>query len=372
MREVLRPGHFPAHEHAPGGVQPRGHVEAGRQGGAGGGLVPREELGGGAGAGPEPGDFRGGGGILFVPSFAGMLPVASPRLLRPRPVVSRLAPTPSGYLHLGNAVNFVLTWLLTRQAEGRLHLRIDDLDRARLRPAYLDNIFRVIDWLGIDYDHGPTGPDDFLRHHSQLLHLPAYNAVLRRLAQQPGLVQASQRTRTGGPEAPVALETPGAAWRAQVPTGTIIPLADAWQGNASVPLGALMPDFVVRKKDGVAAYQVASVVDDLRLGTTLIVRGLDLQPSTAAQLWLAGQLSETAAFNAARVRFCHHALLTDAAGQKLSKSQQRPLDAGILGQSQGRRAVYEAVSQLLKLPRDASQSLRALQDHLRATPFPSR
>ena len=87
------------------------------------------------------------------------------------PVVSRLAPTPSGYLHLGNAVNFVLTWLLTRQAGGVLHLRIDDLDRARLRPAYLENIFRVIDWLGLDYDHGPTGPDDFLRHHSQLHHL---------------------------------------------------------------------------------------------------------------------------------------------------------------------------------------------------------
>ncbi|WP_460503336.1 glutamate--tRNA ligase family protein, partial [Hymenobacter agri] len=118
------------------------------------------------------------------------------------PVVSRLAPTPSGFLHLGNAVNFVLTWLLTRRAGGTLHLRIDDLDRARLRPAYLDNIFRVIDWLGIDYDHGPTGPDDFLRHHSQLLHLPEYNRVLRRLAQQPGLVQASQRTRTSGSDTP--------------------------------------------------------------------------------------------------------------------------------------------------------------------------
>ena len=170
------------------------------------------------------------------------------------PVVSRLAPTPSGYLHLGNAVNFVLTWLLTRQAGGTLHLRIDDLDRARVRPAYLDNILRVIDWLGIDYDCGPTGPDNFLRHHSQLLHLPEYNRVLRRLAQQPGLVQASPRTRTGGPEAAVPLETPGAAWRAHVPASTEIRFADAWQGETAVPLAALMPDFVIRKKDGVAAY----------------------------------------------------------------------------------------------------------------------
>ncbi len=292
------------------------------------------------------------------------------------PVVSRLAPTPSGYLHLGNAVNFVLTWLLTRQvvpgrAGGVLHLRIDDLDRARLRPVYLDNIFRVINLLGLDYDHGPTGPDDFLRHYSQLLHLPEYNRVLRRLAQQPGLVQASQRSRTGGPEAPVPLDTPGAAWRVRVPAATNMPFADAWQGSTNVPLGALMPDFVIRKKDGVAAYQVASVVDDLRLGTTLMVRGLDLQPSTAAQLWLASQLSETAAFNASHIQFFHHPLLTNAAGQKLSKSQQLPLDAGVLGQKDGKRAVFQVVAGLLQLPADASESLPLLQQCFSETPFAS-
>ena len=298
-------------------------------------------------------------------------------------MVSRLAPTPSGYLHLGNAVNFVLTWLLTRQvvpgrAGGILHLRIDDLDRARLRPAYLDNIFRVIDWLGIDYDHGPTGPDDFLRHYSQLLHLPAYNAVLRRLAllstnQLPGLVRASTRSRTNAADTAVPLDTLGAAWRAHVPPGTTVYFPDAWQGPTAVPLAALMLDFVVRKKDGVAAYQVASVVDDLRLGTTLVVRGLDLQPSTAAQLWLAGQLSETAAFNAVRLQFFHHPLLMDAAGQKLSKSQQLPLDAGIMAQQQGQQAVFQAVATLLKLPAAAAESLRTLQQHLPSVklPFPS-
>ena len=288
-----------------------------------------------------------------------------------QPVVSRLAPTPSGYLHLGNAVNFVLTWLLTRQAGGMLHLRIDDLDRARLRPAYLANIFRVIDWLGIDYDHGPSGPDDFLRHHSQLLHLPEYNRVLRRLALVPGLLQASQRTRTSSSDAPAPLETPGAAWRALVSANTEVRFPDGWQGGTCVPLGALMPDFVVRKKDGVAAYQVASVVDDLRLGTTLIVRGLDLQPSTAAQLWLAGQLSETAAFNAPRIQFYHHLLLTNEAGQKLSKSQQLPFDAGILAQHQGRQAVFETVAELLELPFEAAESLAMLQQALNTvSPIP--
>ncbi len=284
------------------------------------------------------------------------------------PVVSRLAPTPSGLLHLGNAVNFVLTWLRTRQAGGVLHLRIDDLDRARLRRPYLDNIFRVIDWLGLDYDYGPTGPDDFLRHYSQLLYLPEYNAVLRRLAQRPGLVQASTRSRTTGAAPllaslapPETLDTPGAAWRARVPAGTEIHFTDGQQGLTTVLLAALMPDFIIRKKDGVAAYQVASVVDDLRLGTTLIVRGLDLQASTAAQLWLAAQLSETAAFNTAQIQFQHHPLLANAAGRKLSKSQPAAGETGILGAPGGPTVVYRAVAGLLGLPAEAGESLQTLR-----------
>jgi glutamyl-tRNA synthetase len=290
----------------------------------------------------------------------------------PLPPTGRLAPTPSGYLHLGNAVNFVLTWLLVRQRGGQLHLRIDDLDRARLRRPYLDNIFRVIDWLGIDYDHGPAGPDEFLRHHSQLLHLPAYNAALRRLAQQPGLLAASQRTRTNPAGAPAALTTPGVAWRAQVPAATTIAWADEGQGATQVALGAAMPDFVVRKKDAVAAYQLASVVDDLRLGTTLIVRGLDLLPSTAAQLWLAGQLAEMHGFTAERIRFFHHDLLTDAAGHKLSKSTQASTDQGVLGLPGGPAEVYRAVARLLGLPPEAGASLADLQAALKGVTGNSR
>jgi glutamyl-tRNA synthetase len=272
----------------------------------------------------------------------------------PAPVVGRLAPTPSGYLHLGNAVNFVLTWLLVRRAGGTLHLRIDDLDRARLRRPYLDNIFRVIDWLGIDYDHGPSGPDDFLRHHSQLLHLPEYNRVLRRLAQQPGLVYATRRSRTS-PAEPVPLEAPGAAWRVRVPAEVYV--AGAAVSETRVPLAAVMPDFIIRKKDSVAAYQVASIVDDLRLGTTLVVRGLDLLPSTTAQLWLAAQLAEMQAFNAGRIQFHHHQLVADAAGYKLSKSTQASGDGGVLALPGGPAAVYRAVAQLLALPIEAVASL---------------
>jgi glutamyl/glutaminyl-tRNA synthetase len=275
-------------------------------------------------------------------------------------VIGRLAPTPSGYLHLGNAVNFVLTWLLVRRAGGTLHLRIDDLDRARLRRTYLENIFRVIDWLGIDYDYGPSGPDDFLRHYSQLLNLPDYNQVLRRLAQRPGLVYGSPRSRSGSaPQAVVPLATPGVAWRVRVPADTTVAWVDGGQGILHVPLATEMPDFVVRKKDGVAAYQLASVVDDLRLGTTLIVRGLDLLPSTAAQVWLAGPLPETAAFGPARIQFYHHGLLTDPAGNKLSKTTQAAGDQGILAAA-GPGVVYATAARLLGLPAAAGESLTSL------------
>ncbi|HET9504687.1 MAG TPA: glutamate--tRNA ligase family protein [Hymenobacter sp.] len=289
--------------------------------------------------------------------------------LNSRPVVGRLAPTPSGYLHLGNAVNFVLTWLLVRRAGGTLHLRIDDLDRARLRRPYLDNIFRVIDWLGLDYDHGPSGPDDFLRHHSQLLHLPDYNRALRRLAQQPGLVYATRRSRTS-PAEPVPLEVPGAAWRVRVPPTVYV--ASVAASETQVPLASVMPDFIIRKKDGVAAYQVASVVDDLRLGTTLVVRGLDLLPSTTAQLWLAAQLAETRDFNARRIQFHHHQLVADAAGHKLSKSTQASADGGVLTLPGGPAAVYRAVTQVLGLPTEVTASLPALLAALAAseTPLP--
>jgi len=290
------------------------------------------------------------------------------------PVRGRLAPTPSGYLHLGNAVNFVLTWLLVRQAGGSLHLRIDDLDRARLRPAYLANIFQTLDWLGLDYDTGPRDPANFEQHYSQLHHLAEYQAVLDQLRQQPGLVYACTCSRTDilalAPDGrypgtcrhrQLPLDTPGAAWRVQLPDDLIVSFVDGWQGQVAVHLGRDLGDFVMRKKDGAPAYQIGSVVDDLRLGTTLIVRGADLLQSTAAQLWLAQQLAATASFTATRIQFVHHPLLPGPDGMKLSKSQQNPLERGVFAQADGPQLVYRAVAHLLGLPLEAGSSLVSLQ-----------
>ncbi|MCR5887284.1 glutamate--tRNA ligase family protein [Hymenobacter sp. J193] len=294
------------------------------------------------------------------------------------PVVSRLAPTPSGFLHLGNAVNFTLTWLLVRQAGGTLHLRIDDLDRARFRPAYLENIFQTLQWLGLDYDHGPGGPTDFEQHFSQRHFLPEYEAVLQAArATQPGLFYGCRCSRTELARTTVSGHYPGTcqkldvpldatetAWRARVPAGTLVDFQDLWQGPAVVPLDAVLGDFVVRRKDGWPAYQLASVVDDVRLGVTLIVRGQDLLPSTAAQLWLACKLPGMAAFQ--RIRFGHHALLPGADGLKLSKSTQASTQRGIAAEADSPRVVYVVVAQLLGLPTTAAESLAHLQAALGA------
>ncbi|SDY51908.1 glutamate--tRNA ligase family protein [Hymenobacter psychrophilus] len=289
------------------------------------------------------------------------------------PVVSRLAPTPSGFLHLGNAVNFTLTWLLTRRAGGTLHLRIDDLDRARFRPVYLANIFQTLTWLGLDYDHGPSGPDDFERHYSQQPRLAEYEAVLQTArAAHPALFYACgcSRTALARAAAPnghypgtcqtleLPFDAPTIAWRARVPPATTVTWPDLAQGPQTVALARALGDFVVRKKDGAAAYQVASVVDDQRLGVNFIVRGQDLRASTAAQLWLAGLLPDHAGF--AQTQFLHHGLLLDVAGQKLSKSTQTSQQRGILAEAGSPQLVYGTVAALLGLPPGAGESLAEL------------
>ena len=97
------------------------------------------------------------------------------------PVISRLAPTPSGYLHLGNAFNFLLTALLVDFQDGHLHLRIDDLDDPRVERSAVEDIFVQLEWLGIKYDSGPSGPDELFSKFSQRLRLELYHESLELL-----------------------------------------------------------------------------------------------------------------------------------------------------------------------------------------------
>ncbi|QCR23723.1 glutamate--tRNA ligase family protein [Pontibacter sp. SGAir0037] len=245
------------------------------------------------------------------------------------PLKTRIAPTPSGYLHLGNVLSFAITWALARQQQGELVLRIDDIDNERVRSAYVEDIFETLDFLGIDYDEGPIDAPDFYRHYSQHHRLDLYNNTLDQLAQQR-LVYACLYSRTqikvrsAKGDYPLtcrsrqlALDTPNSAWRLLIPEDTTIAFQDLLLGETTVPLFNKMPDFVVRRKNKLPSYQVASFCDDVLMGINTIVRGSDLLTSTAAQLFIARQTG-TATF--AAINFIHHPLIQEENGNKLSKS----------------------------------------------------
>ena len=99
-------------------------------------------------------------------------------------ITSRIAPTPSGFLHAGNVYNFLLTYLFTRAFDGILYLRIDDYDLPRYRRQYVENIFRVLDMLGIDFDGGPGGVGEFETKFSSKFRLGAYQNALKTLEQK--------------------------------------------------------------------------------------------------------------------------------------------------------------------------------------------
>ncbi|MEM7312401.1 MAG: glutamate--tRNA ligase family protein [Planctomycetota bacterium] len=288
-----------------------------------------------------------------------------------RVVRTRLAPTPSGYLHFGNACSFVLTWLTARAARGKVMLRIDDLDAARKRPEYIADVFESLDWLGLDYDEGPTGPDDFERNYSQHLRLDLYAEALDQLRKNGlmfpcdcsratiresanGLHPASCATNTEERD----FDQPNIAWRISTELANMVEWSDADGQPRSVNLHDAMRDFVVRRKDRIPSYQIASLVDDREYGINTIVRGSDLLESTAAQRWLAEKLKQNEFLS---VDFIHHDLVLDKDQQKLSKSDGSTSLRALRANPDNRAGVFEKISQWLKLPAKAG-SARELLD----------
>lgn len=241
---------------------------------------------------------------------------------------TRIAPTPSGLLHAGNGAAFVLTSQLARDHGGHVLLRIDDIDVERVRKDYVQDVFDTLAWLKVKPDAGPKDGADLQRNWSQQLRLPSYQALLDQLAEgghlfactcsRKDLASCRCRQQEGG------LEDPEATWRLRVPEGRKVSFQGWPQAPRAVDLYKVMPDPVLRQRPvgpgstGRPAYQVASLADDVHFGIDLVVRGNDLLPSTACQVYLA-ELLGLGAFT--RTTFIHHALLADERGGKLSKSQ---------------------------------------------------
>lgn len=245
-------------------------------------------------------------------------------------VRTRIAPTPSGYLHIGNILSFSLTAGLARRYGASILLRIDDLDRERVAAAFLEDIFETLRFLGLPWDEGPLDVEDFERNWSQVRRLALYEAALERLRGAGAVFACScsraQLAGAGGDrgypgtcrDLGISLDAEGVNWRLRTAGRGEPRRKGDWDG-----LPGEMTDLVVRKKDGFPAYQLTSVVDDIHFGVDLVVRGEDLRASTMAQLYLANVLAAAGMEGAAAfggLRFVHHPLLVAADGEKLSKS----------------------------------------------------
>jgi len=235
----------------------------------------------------------------------------------------RIAPTPSGFLHLGNILSFAVTSALAQKNNAKVLLRIDDLDQARVNQEYTQDIFDTLNYLLIPWDTGPENAHDFKDNWSQTHRMGLYHEALSKLRDK-GLVFSCtcsrRQIKSSQPctclEKHIPLDTENAAWR--LITGTKELEMKNYNGERiHVSLPQDMQNFIVRRRDGVPAYQLASIVDDLHYNIDLIVRGEDLWSSTIAQHELALALGES---RFSQIKFYHHVLLTEEYGQKLSKS----------------------------------------------------
>lgn len=279
--------------------------------------------------------------------------------------VTRMAPTPSGYLHLGNAWSFAIAWLCARSAGGRVILRIDDLDTARLRPEYVEDVFASLEWLGLDWDEGPRDAGDFREHHSQRLRFDVYRSALDRLlpltVPQGSLVYGCRCSREKAKRDAEAAGTgvlyAGTcrcldldrssleyALRLRVSKSDAVTVRDLAAGPLTLEPAKDMGDFVLRRRGGDPAYQLASLIDDEAMGVNLVVRGLDLLPSTGAQALLARHLG---AEKFLRADFLHHGLILSGEGEKLSKSAGDPSLASLRARLGKPEAVHRHFARLL-------------------------
>ena len=243
--------------------------------------------------------------------------------------VGRYAPSPTGPLHLGNLFAAVWATYRARRAQGRLFLRMEDLDAARCRPEFAAFILEDLAALGFQFDAGP-GTDDAWGPYVQSDRLMFYENALKHLSER-GLTYRCRCSRKeianhasaphAGEEGPIYPgtcrdrslgEEHACALRYRVPDERVC-VEDHWAGQVCQHLPSEVGDFVVRRKDGVMAYHLAVVVDDALQGVTEVVRGRDLLSSSPRQV----SLFEALGYRAPS--FAHLPLWVDEEGRRLAK-----------------------------------------------------
>ena len=212
---------------------------------------------------------------------------------------------------------------MAQKSGAKILLRIDDLDQARVNQEYLQDIFDTLNFLEIPWDEGPRDVKEFEDSWSQLQRIEIYNEAIEKLKEKELLFACTcsrQQMRGSQPctcfEKHLPLDTENVNWR--IITGDNELTIKNYHGEVTkAALPTEMHNFIIRRKDGLPSYQLASVVDDLLYRIGLVVRGEDLWASTVAQHELASALEENQ-FN--HIAFYHHPLLMETGNKKLSKS----------------------------------------------------
>lgn len=259
-----------------------------------------------------------------------------------RPTVTgRFAPSPSGRMHLGNVYAALMAWLSVRSQGGRMVLRIEDLDDRCRRGRWDALLIEDLEWLGLDWDEGPVYQSDRLDRYER-----AFEALRKQGLLYPCFCSRAELHAASAPHAsdgtPIYAgtcrglsaedvarrreERPG-AWRLRVPSADDprgdVAFTDRVYGPQHETLARDCGDFLVRRSDGVFAYQLAVCVDDAEMGVNEVVRGRDLLGSSARQMYLQDLL------DLPHPAYAHVPLLVTADGRRLSK-RERDCDLGEL------------------------------------------
>ncbi len=250
-------------------------------------------------------------------------------------VKGRFAPTPSGFLHLGNVFCSLLAWLWARSAGGTILLRIEDLDARRCPRANADALARDLAWLGLDWDEGAyCGPDGdaFFQSRRSSIYQGYFQQLLEEGLLYPCFCSRNElhvamaphysdgrvvypgycrRLSPAEQAAKARLRPP--AYRLKV-ADEVVSFTDGHYGSQAFAIAKENGDFIVRRSDGVFAYQLAVTVDDGLMGVTQVVRGADLLSSTPLQLYLYRLLGLPAP-----KQYIHIPLLVAKDGRRLAK-----------------------------------------------------